>query len=149
MVSRYPPVSFRFTVDFRIDGMLIPDTAFQEVSGLAAELSVETIPEGGENRFVHRVPGRAKYPNLVLKRGLVSDSRLIEWFEDSVASLQIQPADNLTVSLLNEAGVPVLSWSFVAAWPVKWSVSNLNAQTNAIAVDTLELAYQNFTTIRV
>ena len=148
MNARYPPVGFHFSVEFGLDGTSVHDTRFQEVSGLSAELAVESIQEGGENRFVHRLPGRSKYPNLVLKRGLVSDSRLIAWFRDAVENLAIEPAD-VTVSMLDETGAPLLSWNFVKAWPAKWSVSSLNAQNNAIAVDTLELAYQRFTMVQV
>ncbi len=53
--------------------MPVFDAAFQEVGGLEAEIEVETVVEGGENRFVHRLPKPVKHPNLSLKRGLASD----------------------------------------------------------------------------
>lgn len=146
MVAFYPPVAFRFQVDFVLDGTSVLDTRFQEVSGLSAELPVETVKEGGENRFAHRLPGPAKFPNLVLKRGLVTDSRLISWFHEAVKSLEIEPAD-VNVFLLDEKSEPLMTWNFIRAWPTKWSVSNLNAQNNAIMIDTLELAYQYFSPV--
>ena len=36
--------------------------------------------EGGNNDFVHRLPGRLHYPNLVLSWGLVSSEILLQWF---------------------------------------------------------------------
>ena len=144
MAEYYPPVGFHFRVVFALDRLTDHDFRFQEVSGLTRELAVETVVEGGENRFAHRLPGRAKYSNLVLKRGLVTDSRLIEWFKDAIDSLVIKTTV-VRVSLLNEDHVPLTSWDFVKAWPVKWSVSTFNAQNNSIAVDTVELAYQYFT----
>jgi phage tail-like protein len=138
--SQYPPVGFHFRVEFlgvTDDAM---DARFQEVSGLAAELQVEELIEGGENRFVHRLPTRAKYGNLVLKRGLVKDSKLIEWCSKAIVDFEIRPAD-VNVSLLNEKHEPLLTYSFINAWPVKWSATDLKAQENSIVIETLELAY--------
>src|SRR5262245_15540380 len=99
MGPNYPPVAFHFRVEFNAPGIVGADARFQEVSGLNTELEVVTIEEGGENRFAHRLPGRAKYSNLVLKRGLVAESRLLTWFQTGVNSLRIMPAA-VTVSLL-------------------------------------------------
>lgn len=143
MDQDYPPVGFHFKVEFELEGMTRHDVAFREVSGVTAEIDVETLDEGGENRFSHRLPGRAKYPNLVLKRGVMTQSGLIDWFRRAVENLDIKPA-TVTVKLLNEQHQPLSTWSVVGAWPVKWSVDTLNAETNGIAVETIEMAYQHF-----
>ncbi|NOZ26265.1 MAG: phage tail protein [Nitrospirae bacterium] len=143
MNNSYPPVGFHFKVEFRLDGVVDGDSRFQEVSGLTAELGIEEVNEGGENRFSHRLPTRAKYGNLVLKRGLLKDSRLIKWFRDAVEDFEFEPADVL-VTLLNEEHEPLMGWNFVNAWPVKWVVSDFKAQENALVVETIELAYNYF-----
>lgn len=142
-----PPVGFYFTVTIAgFDGA--GDSSFSEVSGLDAERPVLDIKEGGENRFTHRVPERAKYANLMLKRGvLLSGSGLSLWCKDALESdlaMSIVPKD-LNVMLLDQDGTVLLTWSFSNAWPVKWSVSALSAEKNEIAVETLELAYSYFT----
>ena len=53
---------------------------FTEVSGLAMEYEVEEYKEGGVNDFVHKLRGRAKFPNLVLKRGITSNEEFTKWF---------------------------------------------------------------------
>ena len=73
-MAGYPPVGFHFRVEFGLDGAGDQDSRFQEVGGLSAELGTEELQEGGENRFVHRLPTLPKYGNLVLKRGLLTDS---------------------------------------------------------------------------
>ncbi|HEB76482.1 MAG TPA: phage tail protein [Nitrospirae bacterium] len=143
MSNTYPPVGFHFKVEFRLDGVVDGDSRFQEVSGLTSELGIEEVNEGGENRFSHRLPTRAKYGNLVLKRGLLKDSRLIKWFRDAVEDFEFEPADVL-VTLLNEEHKPLMGWNFVNAWPVKWVVSDFKAQENAVVVETIELAYNYF-----
>ena len=59
-------------------------------------------------------------------------------------SLIIKPVD-LTVSLLNEVHEPLMTWNVKHAWPKKWSHSDLNAEQNALAIETFELQYQYFT----
>lgn len=141
--TNYPPVGFHFKVEFKLNGVLEGDARFQEVSGLTAELGIEELNEGGENRFSHRLPTRSKYGNLVLKRGMLKDSKLIEWFRDAVENFEFKPADVL-VTLLNEEHKPLVGWSFVKAWPVKWVVSDFKAQEGSIVVETIELAYNYF-----
>ena len=46
---------------------------FRECTGLAAEIEVKDYNEGGVNDRVHKLPTRMKYPNLVLKRELMSE----------------------------------------------------------------------------
>ena len=148
MAVYYPPVGFHFRVEFILDGVQDGDVRFQEVSGLSAELGVEEVVEGGENRFSHRLPTRAKYSNLSLKRGLLTDSRLISWCIDAIENFVFEPT-TVNVTLLNENHEPVSeSFSFVRAWPVKWAVSDFKAQENSLVVETLELAYNYFSRIK-
>lgn len=145
-MSYYPPVGFHFKVEIGIDGLFENDIRFQEVSGLSRELGVEQIAEGGENRFEHRLPSRGKYGNLVLKRGLLTESGVITWVTDAIENFEFKPAD-VQVTLLDEEHQPLSSWSFIAAWPVKWSLSAFDAKKNEAVVETLELAYRYFTEV--
>lgn len=138
------PRSFHFKVEFLdIPGVTANDIKFQDVSGLNAEVGVEEVKSGGENRFSHRLPTRAKYNNLVLKRGMLIDSGLVKWFTDAVENFSFSPA-TIIVKLLDKDHQPLQSWSFIKAWPVKWSISDFKATDNAIVVETIELAYQYF-----
>ena len=138
------PRSFHFKVEFQgVSGASNNDVRFQDVSGLNAELGIEEVKSGGENRFSHRLPTRAKYSNLVLKRGMLIDSALIKWFNDAVESFSFSPA-TIIVKLLDKDHQPLQTWSFMKAWPVKWSISEFKATENAVVVETIELAYQYF-----
>lgn len=135
-------------VEFQLDGVKDEDSRFQEVSGLTSELGIEEVVEGGENRFSHRLPTRAKYSNLILKRGLLTNSQLIDWCKDAIENFIFQPV-TVNVTLLNEEHEPLSNtYSFVRAWPVKWSISDFKAQDNSIVVESLELAYNYFTRIK-
>ncbi len=148
MASYYPPVGFHFKVEFQdIKGEVkINDYQFQSVSGLSVDLETEEVAEGGENRFKHKIPVRTKYPNLVLKRGLLLDSDLIEWCRKAIENFDIKPI-NLTVMLLNEKHEPLLTWSVTHAYPVKWVVEDFNAEENKLVIESLELTYNYFETL--
>jgi phage tail-like protein len=137
------PRVYHFEVAFGVAGVNGNDIRFQEVSGLSAEMNIEEVQEGGENRFTHRLPARAKYSNLVLKRGMLTDSGLIKWFTDAIENFEFTPA-TVMVKLLDQDHQPIATWNFQQAWPVKWIISDLKAMENAIVVETIELAYQYF-----
>jgi len=145
MASYYPPVGFHFKVEFTNISKNDEDTRFQSVTGLSVEFDTEPFKEGGENRFEHVLPVRTKYPDLVLKRGfLTKDSKIFEWCVKAFQDREFTPA-NVLVTLLNENHAPLKTWNIVNAWPKKWSVSDFNAETNAIVIETLELRYNYFT----
>src|SRR5687768_3674851 len=73
------PLTSTFIVD--VDGD--PIGRFTEVSGLEISIEVEEIVEGGNNDFVHKVPGRIKWPNITFKRGITQSDNLIEWMRKS------------------------------------------------------------------
>ena len=151
MAAYYPPGSFHFKGEFTgVDGMgADTEQRFQEVTGLSFEIETEELREGGENRFSYKLPKRARYPNLVLKRGMLTGTALLKWFKSAMSTYftvvvyDFKPADML-VTLLDEAGQPVAIWNVVQAYPVKWSTSDFRASENAVVVETIELAYQYF-----
>ena len=138
MEKNYPPVGFHFKVDF--EGA---DASFQEVSGLSAEITVEELSVGGENRFTYKLPTRAKYNNLILKRGYLKDSGLISWLTNAIENFSFELRD-VSVSLLNEKHQVIAHWKFLNAYPVKWIISDFKAMDNGIVIETIELAYQSF-----
>ncbi len=139
----YPPWGFYYKVEF--SGNSNPNEArFQSVSGLSVEYDTEEYKEGGENRFTHKLPVRTKYNDLVLKRGMLTDSDTIDWMLDAFRDRVFTPR-TVTVILMNEQGEPLRTWNVTHAAPKKWSISDLNANENSIVVETLELTYQYFT----
>jgi len=146
MALYYPPVGFHFKVEFL--GLSVDaDTRFTDVSGLSAEMGTEEVAEGGENRFVQKYPTRTKYPELVLKRGLLTHSDVYVWINQCLAEYRIEPT-SVDIKLLNEAHEPLMTWHVVGAYPTRWSVGDLNAASNSIVVESLQLAYQYFTVDR-
>ncbi|MDL2256504.1 phage tail protein [Parabacteroides sp. OttesenSCG-928-G06] len=138
-----PAVSFYFRVTFQ-GKPEIPDMNFQEVSGLTIDMDVETVKEGGENNFTHQLPLRLKHNRLVLKRALEKmGNELEQWVRDNLESGFAKgfTPRNITITLLDSKGEPFSQWLCSNAYPAKWELSALNAEKNALAIETLELNY--------
>jgi phage tail-like protein len=112
---------------------------FTEVTGLSAEVETMTYSEGGMNEFQHKLPTRVKYPNLVLKRGMTTKSDLQTWFQKSHTQAE---RTSISLTMLNQAGDTIRTWSFVNAYPIKWTGPNFNAAQSALAVEAIEIAHE-------
>lgn len=158
MIDYISPVGFYFTVrllnEMNSEDQKV-DATFQEVTGISAKMQSEEIKEGSENRFTHNVPGRVRYENLVLKRGLVVwPSDFGNWCKKTLQAGDLSTISNakleaktIMLELLDPSNnKPIMSWSFVNALPLKWDLTELNTQDNAIAIETLTLTYQYFET---
>ena len=132
---RDPFKSFSFLVE--IDG--VTAAAFRMVSGLAAEAEVIEFRELGGSHSI-KLPGRIRYPNVTLRRGLTTSRELWDWWE-TVRDGTLQRRTVL-IALLDDSGQPVLRWTLREAWPVKWELSELGASKNEVAIETLELAHE-------
>jgi phage tail-like protein len=141
--DQYHLPAFYFKVVF--SGLTgITDTSFQEVSGIGSEIETEEIHEGGENRFIHRLPKAVKHPQLEIKRGIAPiDSPVVKWCRDTLESGWDQPIRTALVNvyLLNALGDIVRAWSFAGAYPVKWEVDDFKSTKNEVAIETIVLSY--------
>ncbi|WP_428667712.1 phage tail protein [Runella sp.] len=142
-VDYYPPWGFYYKVEFSISSNR-NDVRFQSVSGLSVEYEMENYREGGENRFEHKLPVRTKYSDLALKRGMLTDSAVTQWCMNAFRDRIFVPAD-LAIILMNEQSQPLKVWNVSRAIPKKWQIADLNANENALVIETLELTYQYFT----
>lgn len=136
------------TFMFEVDGLEIGQ--FMEVSGLEVEVSVESIEEGGENGFVHRLPGRMSWPNITLKRGVTQADNLFGWLNKSSGEQFSQAGNKLTrstaaITLVGAAGKRLRAWNVVEAFPVKWKGPDFSAGSDDSATEQLEIAHHGFT----
>jgi phage tail-like protein len=114
-----------------------------ECTGLSLEVGTEDYHEGGENRFVWKLPVGGQVPNLVLKRGIATSTALWDWFVAYVENGTVELRDG-QVSLLastDQKAKPARVWSFTGGFPVKWTGPDLNAISAGVAFETLEIAH--------
>jgi phage tail-like protein len=145
-------------IGVEIDNVEIAE--FTEVSGLEAEVEVYTHEEGGNNLFTHKLPGRVKYPNVVLKRGIAETTDLWDWFHNvmyrktaETEKKDIGPLSigrkNITLVLYDQKGARRRVWELTKAYPVKWKGPSFKASDNGISIEEIELVHKGITTGKV
>jgi phage tail-like protein len=138
----YPFTSFNFSVEITPDGKSSPlcNAAFSECDGLEMTMEVKTIREGGNNGRQVRLAGPVAYGQLTLKRGMTSSLDLWKWFRDSAAN----PALRATATVVLLAGDRGVRTRFVLdrCFPVKVKAPSFNAKDGGIAIEELQLAYE-------
>lgn len=145
-------VAFHFSVGFAQKGDKREEISFQEVSGLEVSIETEEVRCGGDNSTVYHLPKKTKYSDLVLKRAVISkDDSFYKWCKKNlnVASLSFDiELKSLFVNLCDNEGNAVKTWMVAGAYPFKWSLGNLDAMKNEIAIETISLKYQYFKCIK-
>src|SRR4051812_42847180 len=80
---------------------------FSHCTGLELSFDVLEYREGGNNDFVHRLPGAVHYPNLVLSRGLTNEDALMKWFWATLTEAQKKE-----ITLTLSGGGVKRTWTF-------------------------------------
>ncbi len=139
-MSDYPVSKFHFSVDW--GGTTIN---FTEVSGLDVETEVIEYRHGASPEYSKiKMPGLKKFTNITLKRGTFKgDNEYFEWY-NSIQMNEVIRRD-ITISLLDQTHSPVVVWKVRNAWPTKIASTDLKADGNEVAIETMELAHEGLT----
>ncbi|MFV0605079.1 MAG: phage tail protein [Niabella sp.] len=141
-MANYPIPKFHFTVEW--GGSRI---GFTEVTGLDITSEPIEYREGSSPEFTKiKMPGLTKFSNITLKRGSFSgDTDFYKWI--NTISMNTVERRDLIINLLNEQHEPVFSWKVKNAWPTKIQASDLKADGNEVAIETLELAHEGLSIV--
>jgi phage tail-like protein len=133
---------FKVKVD-DVAGILIGDLGdWQKCEGLSVEFDIFEYKEGGENGYIHRLPGRAKYQNVKLTRPINPQSGTVaKWVATVLASKATTTA---IVSVLDASGVEVAHWNLTGVYPARWTGPTLDVTANQVAIEVLEMAHNGF-----
>ena len=118
------------------------ELAFQEVSGLDAESEPLEYRAGNSPVFSKvKMPGMLKYSNISMKKGVfVKDNAIFDWFAEIKMNTIKRKA--LTISLLDEGGNPTMVWKVQNAFPIKVTSTDLKAEGNEVAVESIDIAHE-------
>lgn len=116
---------------------------FTACSGLGCEVVIEAHEEGGNQMFVHQLPGRMKFTNIVLTRSIDSDTQTVARWITAMANDPQRSTGSITV--MTRDGTRIASWGLLDVIPVKWKGPQLASEGGAkVATETLELAHHGF-----
>jgi phage tail-like protein len=137
-----PYRNFNFVVE--IEGMT--SSAFSEVVLPASSADVVEYRAGGDGTAgARKLPGRVRYGNVVLRRGITQSNELWDWW-DALRSGQVERR-NGSIVLLDLDGTEVRRWNFTGAWPCRYEVSALAGSGTETVIEALELAIESFSLV--
>ena len=136
----WPLPKFRFEVKWGSEIM-----SFQEVSGLDVEAQPIEYRHGDSPAFsTIKMPGIKKYSDVTLKKGIFKSSgKFWDWFNE--IRMNTTKRAQVTISLLDENGKPTMVWMLANAWPTKVTGTDLKAQGNEVAIETIVVAHEGLT----
>jgi phage tail-like protein len=132
---------------FEVDGVEIG--IFREIRGLQVDVGVHEMREGGQNGFVHKLPGRMSWPNVVFRRGLTQSDALFTWLNNSSGEGFASKNNKLVrttgaITALDSTGARLRSWELVDVFPVRWKGPDFETGRNEPLVEELEVAHHGF-----
>ena len=106
--------------------------------GVAGIVQAEFRPEDS----VRKLTGLARYPDVILKRGIIGSLDLYAWLDDIRNGNQMAYR-TVTVRLMNEDHTTVVQeWKLLRARIIKHVSGPFNARASDVAMEELTLAYE-------
>jgi len=142
-----PSVGFHFGLDF---GGVIAGY-FTECAGIGSEHEViehKVVNEKGQE-IILKIPGRLKWENITLKRGITSSMDIWDW-RKMVEDGDVDNARrNGSITMYNQHLEPIARWDFERAWPVKVTGPQPKSDSNEIGLEELTLAHEYIARVSV
>lgn len=136
-----PLVGFHFGIDI---GNGVISGYFTECSGLGSEHEVieqKVVTKDG-HEVVVKQPGRLKWENVVLKRGITSSMDIWKW-RKLVEDGKVKDARKEGSIYMYDQNLKIVAqWDFNGAWPVKVTGPQPKADSNEIGVEELTIAHE-------
>ena len=117
---------------------------FTECSGIGSEHEIveHKVVDKQGHEIVRKLPGRMKWSDISLKRGITSDMKIWDWRDLVVKGKISEGRKNVTITMLDRQYAPIALWHFNNCWPSKVSGPSLNANNNDIAIEELTLVHE-------
>jgi phage tail-like protein len=146
MADQDPLVSAWFGVEFQ--GQVAG--AFRECTGLGSENEVVEYKASGQRGeyIVKKVPGRMKWNNITLKRGITDSMDMWQWRKLVEQGKVVDARKNGSIVMFNQQGDEVARWDFVGAWPSKLIGPTANAGNNEVGIEELEITHEGYERVK-
>ncbi len=118
-----------------------PVAAFRECGGLTLNTDPVDYREGTDTWLsVRKLPGLRKFTNITLKRGITDNQDLWNWYLNILNG--VDDRRNGSIVLQDEQHNRVLSWNFQNGWICKWEGPAMNATSNDVAIESIEICHE-------
>ncbi|MEW5989156.1 MAG: phage tail protein [Chloroflexota bacterium] len=135
-----PLVGFHFAVE--VQGTVTG--YFTECSGLGSENEIiehKVVNEKGVE-VILKIPGRLKWENITLKRGITSNMDIWTWRKTIEEGQVNGNRHDGSIVMYDQSLAEVARWNFYSGWPVKVTGPQPKADSNEIGVEELTIAHE-------
>lgn len=135
-----PLLGFNFMLE--LEGALAG--YFTECSGIGSEnetVEHKVVDKQG-HEIIRKIPGRLKWQDVTLKRGITSDLQIWEWRDTVVQGKMSDARKNITITMLDRTYNPVATWHFNNAWPSKCSGPSLKSDSNEFGIEEVTIVHE-------
>ncbi len=147
MATTDPLVGFQFQLD--VGGKLAG--FFTEVSGIGSEHEVieHKVTDSKGHDIIHKIPGRMKWNDVTLKRGITESMDIWEWREQVIEGKMEKARQNCSIIMFDRSYNPKVQWDFMNAWPVKVTGPEFKSDSNDYGVEELVLAHEGMKRVKI
>lgn len=137
-----PLVGFNFQLE--VTGAAPMTGFFTEVSGIGSENEVveqKVVDENG-HELVKKVPGRIKFQDITLKRGITADMQIWAWRKLVEEGNMGSARANMSIIMLDRDYTPVARWDFINAWPSKVTGPSVKSDDNSFGIEEVTIVHE-------
>jgi phage tail-like protein len=132
------------SVSFYVEVQGVFTGTFRGCTGLGSQSEIiENLAAGaGGVTRIYKIPGVTRWTNIVLKRGVTDSMDVWAWRKQVEEGKVNEARKNGSIIMYDQTNTEVARWNFENGWPAKISGPNLDASTNEIAIEELEIAHE-------
>ncbi len=143
-VVNQPLVGFHFSVNFLFNTKnKTTETGFKEIKGIERTILYKPSVEGATSSDMLGVD-KVQYGTLILSRGVVTNSKIHEWYEKHITTFKKYPIP-ITINVLDSNHKPLYYYIFYDVYPIKMITSGFNAMKSELLIEELHLVYSKYT----
>jgi phage tail-like protein len=127
---------------FKLEIQGIEQAGFSECTGFDSTTDAVDYREGTDPSVMRKLSGLTKHGNVTLKWGATDSDEIWKWRKQVLDGKSKDARRNGSIVLFDEAGVEKVRWNFRRGWPSKYKPADLNAKSNDVAIETLEITFE-------
>ena len=122
---------------------------FTEVTGVGSEHEIieHKVVDASGRETVLKIPGRLKWTDISLKRGVTSDMQIWDWRKSVEEGKMDDARKNGSIIMFDRTYAKVAQWDFVNAWPSKVSGPTLKADSNEFGIEEVTIVHEGLTRV--
>ena len=133
-----------FTFRLEVTGTSPMTGYFTECAGIGSENEIvehKVVDEGG-HELVQKIPGRLKFQDVTLKRGITADMQIWAWRALVEQGKMGDARSNMSIIMMDRDYTDVARWDFINAWPSKVTGPSVKSDDNSFGVEEVTIVHE-------